>query len=120
MGLADGYTPYQWRSLSGNEQQMRIEQIINSLGAEVVRKALLRLQALRHRDPGFWFVTLAALRPDIFQPFVKDPPPPLPKEFMEKVAYLAFVAEELRRQREETLAKLQDEAIAAQVALNEA
>lgn len=120
IGLADGYTPYQWRSLSDNEQQIRIERIISHLGAEVVRKALLRLHTLRHRDPGFWFVTLAAFRPDIFQRFVKDPPPPLPKDFLEKAAYLTFVAEELRRQREETLAKLQEQAIAAQIALNNA
>lgn len=119
IGLADGYTPYQWRSLSDNEQQVRIERIISNLGAEVIRKALLRVQSLRNRDQAFWIVTLSGFRPDIFQRFVKDPPGPLPSDFIEKAAYLVFVAEELRRQREETLGKLQEQAIAAQIALND-
>ena len=116
----DGYTPYQWASLSDPERQTRIERVFDRLGSEVIRKALIRLKSLQGRDDMFWWITLAGFQPQLFQQFVKNPPGPVPRDKISQLAFQTFVIEEIRQASEKKIAALQKEAMDFQVSLNDA
>ncbi len=120
IALCNGFTPYQWASLNDDEQQERLEDVIHRYGAEIIRKALVRLRSLNGRDQMIWFVTLANFQPELFQRFVKNPPGPVPTDVLQKIAYGVFIVAELRAADEARVAQLQKEALELQIHLNEA
>ena len=115
-----GYTPYQWASLSDEEQTDRMGAILSLHGAENIRKVVERLRSLEHSPQFIWIGLLASYQPAFYQEFQKNPPGQVPMNTLRRAMFICLLIEEKRQTIEELEKKAIDNALQTQVAMNNA